>query len=645
MNSSFNYAKTLGGGSYSGLKQAILRPETGGILFTDDQLINEELNTEFRTFSNEYDVYNPLITNDAIINRKLSRIFSVNAGVDIDFLKDFTFRTAGSYNWAQIKTTNFDDGRTANAQLKGGPYGSIDNKERYAYQWTNTLNWKHTFEKHDLGVLLGHELYYTNTSGTETAYKAFPDTNFGLNDISMATPDTWKSSLEENALLSFFGRLNYTFNDRYLFTATLRADGSSKLGANNKWGFFPSASLAWVLKEEAFLKNVDFLTNLKLRAGYGLTGNQDAIGAYNSLKLMSPTGVTTINGKPVVTYGINRNENPDLKWEVKRMFDVGLDWGFFDDRLSGSVDYYYSKTSDLLYNYAVPVPPFAFSTLLANLGEMENSGVEVAITGVPLRTKDMELTISANFSWQKNKLLSLDGTYMGQSLSAKEYMNLGGMNGAGFIGGNNQIIYQMVGQPVGVFYLPKCDGLIDMKGNGEHTYHILDIDGEEGVDRSDGKDRYIAGQAMPKFYLGGNINFRYKQFDIQTQFSGAFGHKIYNGTSLSYMNMSLFPTYNVMEGAPEKNIHDQTVTDYWLERGDYVHIDYITLGWNLNTKNLKNINALRITFSVNNVATITNYSGLSPMINSATVGSDLGIDDKRFYPLTRTYSLGLSLNF
>ena len=124
--------------------------------------------------------------------------------MDIDFLKDFTFRTAGSYNWAQIKTTNFDDGRTANAQLKGGPYGSIDNKERYAYQWTNTLNWKHTFEKHDLGVLLGHELYYTNTSGTETAYKAFPDTNFGLNDISMATPDTWKSSLEENALLSFF---------------------------------------------------------------------------------------------------------------------------------------------------------------------------------------------------------------------------------------------------------------------------------------------------------------------------------------------------------------------------------------------------------------------------------------------------------
>ena len=128
-------------------------------------------------------------------------------------------------------------------------------------------------------------------------------------------------------------------------------------------------------------------------------------------------------------------------------------------------------------------------------------------------------------------------------------------------------------------------------------------------------------------------------------FSGAVGHKIYNGTSLTYMNMSQFPTYNVMTGAPEKNIHDQTVTDYWLERGDYVHFDYVTLGWNLNTKNLKNVNALRLTFSVNNLATITNYSGLSPMINSSTVGSDLGLDDKRFYPLTRTYSLGLSVNF
>ena len=271
--------------------------------------------------------------------------------------------------------------------------------------------------------------------------------------------------------------------------------------------------------------------------------------------------------------------------------------------------------------------------------------IEISVTAIPLKKKDMELTVSANFSWQKNKLLSLSGSYMNQELNAKEFMNLGGMNGAGFIGGNNQIIYQMVGQPLGVFYLPKCDGLIDMKGKGQYTYHILDIDGEEGIDLSDGKDRYVAGQAMPKFYLGGNINFRYKRWDIQTQLSGAFGHKIYNGTSLTYMNMTQFPTYNVMKEAPAMNIYDQTVTDYWLERGDYVHFDYVTLGYTFDTNKWKNVNNLRLTFSVNNLCTITNYSGLSPMINSATVGSDLGVDDKRFYPLSRTYSLGLSVNF
>lgn len=511
-----------------------------------------------------------------------------------------------------------------------------------------TANYKKAFGKHYVDILGLAELQKYSYTGFNAKAKQFGTNFFEFNNLGAGAEVKYGdvgSYANDYSLASFMGRFNYSFADKYIATVNMRTDGSSKLGANNKWGFFPSASLAWVLKEEAFLKNVDAISNLKIRTGYGLTGNQDAISAYNSLRLMSPTGVTTVNGKSVTTYGINRNENPDLRWEVKKMFDVGIDAGFFDDRLTATVDYYYSKTSDLLYNYAVPVPPFAFNTLLANLGEMENTGVEVALSGTPIRNKDMELNISANFSWQKNKLLSLSGSYMGQELSAKEFMNLGGMNGAGFIGGNNQIIYQMVGQPLGVFYLPKCDGIIDMKGNGEYTYHILDIDGQEGVDLSDGKDRYIAGQAIPKFYLGGNINFRYKQFDIQTQFSGAFGHKIYNGTSLSYMNMSLFPTYNVLKDAPNMNIYDQTVTDYWLERGDYLHIDYVTLGWNLNTQNLKNINSLRVTFSVNNLYTFTNYSGLSPMINSSTVQSNLGIDDKQFYPLTRTYSLGLSVNF
>lgn len=562
----------------------------------------------------------------------------------IDGLKLSAF---GSYTYNVKENSKYTPTNIKAGMGQNGIAEKYDNKSGVMLG-NFTANYKKAFGKHYIDILGLSELQKYTYSGFNAKAKQFGTNFFEYNNLGAGAEVKYGdvgSYLNGYSLASFMGRFNYSFADKYIATVNMRADGSSKLGANNKWGFFPSASLAWVLKEEAFLKNVDVVSNLKIRTGYGLTGNQDAISAYNSLRLMSPTGVTTINGKPVTTYGINRNENPDLKWEVKRMFDVGLDAGFFEDRLTATLDYYYSKTSDLLYSYAVPVPPFAFNTLLANLGEMENTGVEVAISGTPLKNKDMELNISANFSWQKNKLLSLSGTYMGQELNAKEFMNLGGMNGAGFIGGNNQIIYQMVGQPLGVFYLPKCDGIIDMKGNGEYTYHILDIDGQEGIDLSDGKDRYIAGQAIPKFYLGGNVNFRYKQFDIQAQFSGAFGHKIYNGTSLSYMNMSLFPTYNVLTDAPKLNIHDQTVTDYWLERGDYLHIDYVTLGWNLNTQNLKNINSLRVTFSVNNLFTFTNYSGLSPMINSSTVSSSLGIDDKQFYPLTRTYSIGLSVNF
>lgn len=204
----------------------------------------------------------------------------------------------------------------------------------------------------------------------------------------------------------------------------MRTDGSSKLGANNKWDFFPSASVAWVISEESAVKDVRWISNLKLRAGYGLTGNQDAIEAYNSMALLGPTGFTVVQGQSTATYGFKRNSNPDLRWEVKKTFDVGVDASFFDNRLHLTADYYLSRTTDLLYKYDVPVPPFTYPELLANLGEMENNGFEIAVNGSPIKTKDFEINMGINLSFQKNKLLSLSGTYMGQELSAKEYMDL-----------------------------------------------------------------------------------------------------------------------------------------------------------------------------------------------------------------------------
>lgn len=318
--------------------------------------------------------------------------------------------------------------------------------------------------------------------------------------------------------------------------------------------------------------------------------------------------------------------------------------GFLNNRILFTVEYYYSKTTDMLYEYDVPVPPFAYSKLLANIGSMQNSGVELGLGATPLQKRDMQLNINVNMTFQRNKLLSLSGDYNGYHLSAADVTAIGGLNGAGQHGGNSNVLYQIVGQPLGVFYLPHCKGITD-RGNGYMMYDIEDLNDDGKIDLSDtGGDRYVAGQATPKMTLGSNISFRYKDFDISLQMNGAFGHKIFNGTSLAYNNMSSFPDYNVMKGAPERKIVDQNVSDYWLESGNYLNFDYLTIGWNVPVRS-RYISALRVSASVNNIATITSYSGLTPMINNYIVSSTLGIDDKRSYPVFRTWSMGVSIQF
>ncbi|MBQ9500226.1 MAG: TonB-dependent receptor, partial [Bacteroidaceae bacterium] len=442
----------------------------------------------------------------------------------------------------------------------------------------------------------------------------------------------------------FLGRANYVLAGRYTLTVNARADASSKVGENNKWGFFPSASAAWVISDEPFMRDVTWLNNLKLRTGYGLSGNLGAIDSYNSLQLVEPIGIVNVKGAPTVSMGITQNANPDLKWEVKRTFNVGADLAVLNNRVVLTADYYTSKTSDMLYMYNVSVPPFTYNRLLANLGSMENSGLEFGLGITPIQKRDMELNINLNLAFQKNKLVSLSGFYQGQYISAPDRAAIAGLNGAGFHGGNNNITYQIVGQTLGVFYLPHCTGLARNE-DGSYSYEIADLDGDGEISTDDGADRYIAGQATPKAMLGSNISFRYKDFDIAVQVNGAFGHKIYNGTSLTYMNMSNLPDYNVMRGAPEQRIKDQTATDYWLERGDYINIDYVTIGWNVPLPRSKYIQNLRLSASVNNLATITGYSGLTPIINSNIVNSTLGVDDKRGFPVYRSYTVGISIQF
>ena len=509
------------------------------------------------------------------------------------------------------------------------------------------LNYNRTIDRHKLDIVALGEMQQRTVSGFYTTATNFTTDKFGFHNLQGGAVRPWEgtgSYYENPTLASVLGRFNYVYNNRYVLTMNARMDASSKVGSNHRWGFFPSVSGAWNISEEEFMKQFSWINNLKLRAGYGLTGNQDAIDSYSSLQSVKPNGVVSLGGDPMVTMGIIRNANPDLRWEVKHTFNVGFDAGFLGGRAIMTFDYYRATTKDMLYQYDVSVPPFAYNKLLANLGSMRNSGVELGFGLTPLRTKDMELNINVNVTFQRSKLLSLSGNYQGEYISAPVYTPIADVTGAGLHGGYNHIVYQIVGQPLGVFYLPHCTGLVQRE-DGTYAYQIADLDGG-GINLEDGGDRYIAGQATPKTLLGSNISFRYKNIDVSLQINGAFGHKIYNGTYLSYMNMGSMPDYNVLAEAPRRNIYDQTATDYWLEDGDYINFDYLTIGWNVPLRKWsKYIRHLRLSASVNNLGTITGYSGLTPMINSYIVDSTLGVDDKRTYPVYRTYTIGLSIQF
>ena len=526
--------------------------------------------------------------------------------------------------------------------------GNLYRGEFKSEEWLGnvSLNYQHSWGIHNFKAMLGAEYQKDIRTGFWTSAKGITNNGMYYHNIGAAASRPYggtDSNYEDLALASVMGNIDYTLLNKYSLSVSMRGDGSSMVGDEHTWGFFPSISLSWDMKQEEWLRHIKDITMLKLRTGYGRSGNLGGISAYTTMNTVRQNGIVSVNSSPTVTMGMISNNNPDLKWETRATWNLGADLGLWNNRLVLTAEYYYSKTTDMLYAYDVPVPPFAYDKLLANIGSMSNQGLEIGFSFTPIQKKDMELNINMNLSWQKNKLLSLSGEYAGMQMSAADVTAMGALSGAGQHGGYNNVVYQIVGQPLGVFYLPHCKGLVE-DGNGHYRYDIEDLDQNGTVDLSDGGDRYIAGQATPKVTLGSNISFRYRDWYLSLQMNGAFGHKIFNGTGLAYTNMSSFPDYNVLKGAPEKNIVDQNVSDYWLENGDYLNFEYLTLGYDIPIKKGV-IQSLRVSASVNNLATITSYSGLTPMINSYVVNSTMGIDDKRTYPLYRTFSLGLSVQF
>lgn len=567
--------------------------------------------------------------------------FDAHIKLSYDFNPNWRISTFASYLYGSTENGMFCP---TWVWAQGNVYRGEFKKE----EWLGNvaLSFKKQFGIHKISAEASSEYRKLTKTAFWVYAKGIPTNDFGYNNLGATAARPYggtESTYEDQSLASVMGSVTYTLLDRYTVSANARGDGSSMVGDNNTWGFFPSVSFTWDMKKEAFLANIKPLSMLKLRTGFGQAGNLGGISAYTTMNTVRQNGIVPVNSSPTVTLGMVRNNNPDLKWETKKTFNIGADIGLFANRLMLTAEYYYSKTSDMLYAYEVPVPPFAFNTLLANIGSMSNRGFEFGLSVQPINKKDMELNINMNLSFQSNKLISLSGDYKGMSMTAANITAIGSLDGAGQNGGDNNVVYQIVGQPLGVFYLPHCKGLVKNE-NGSYSYDIEDIDHNGKVDLSDGGDRYIAGQATPKVTLGSNISFRYKDFYIALQMNGAFGHKIFNGTGLAYTSMACFPDYNVLKDAPQKNITDQRVSDYWLEKGNYLNFEHLTIGYNIPLKSMV-IRSLRVSCNISNLGTITGYKGLTPMINSYVVNSTMGIDDKRNYPLYRTYSLGLSVQF
>ena len=416
---------------------------------------------------------------------------STNLHLDFKIIEPLHLKLLAAYTYHRL-----DESLTAPTEEGGLAYRSTG--KTHDILANMILDYNQTWGAHALSASALAEISTNKAESFHVTTYQSGATLIGADRLSGGSIRPWDGTdsykVQAN-MLSFMGRVSYTILDRYNLTASLRTDGSSKFGMNNKWGLFPSVSASWTISNEPWMPENDVLDHLRLNGGYGLSGNQSAIDSYLTMQLYEPNGVTEVNGKGVTTYATLRNANPDLKWEVSHTGNVGVDMSLFKGRLVANVSYYNTLITDMLYPYRVSTPPYTYPTLVANLGSMRNEGVEISIGGTIVKTKDWKFSINANVTWQRNKLLSLSGQHGSEYLYAADYQAVASVSGAGSHGGDNDIVWQIVGQPLGTFYLPKCTGLVD-NGKGGYTYG-------EG-------ERYIAGQATPKVLLGSNISLKYK---------------------------------------------------------------------------------------------------------------------------------------
>jgi len=581
---------------------------------------------------------NPIATINEITNTRTAKKLLGNFKVDYEVIKDLHINANLAYIRNDDKTDYFRP-----SGLFSGADNGFGKKQYNNYQqklmeltanYTKTIN-----EKHNLTFLAGYSYqesiydgFYAQAGDAQSPH-AGPSNLQTLGLVKYGDVGSWKGKSE---LVGFFGRVQYNMDRKYYVSASLRRDGSSKFGANNKWGWFPTAAIGWNIDKEDFMKNINWLDQLKVRASFGIAGNQE-IGEYHSQLLWQPSGlaINPETGKEVVTFSPAQNANPDLKWESTSEINLGVDFAFFDSRLSGSLEVYSKITDDLLGSYAVPVPPNLASTTWANSGSIKNSGIELFIQGFVVDNKNFSWKSSFNISHNKTIITDL-GSYVNSNVR-----KAGFISGRGLVGEEMYVTGLISGEEAGAFYVPEY---VTMK-NGEFIY--TSESGGYTKNISEAK-RYIAGTAAPDLEIGWSNSFNfYKQWSFDFALRSMVGNYVYNATQMFFDDPNNIPSLNgnaqSVEWYEEGRVSGAAIADLYVENASFLKVDYVALAYRFDVERYNWINNFTLFVSANNLYTLTGYSGIDP--ETSMNGLAYGIDQYNVYPKTRSLTFGLKASF
>jgi TonB-dependent starch-binding outer membrane protein SusC len=571
-----------------------------------------------------------------------------------------SYRVSGSVTWLPVTDLSFkmvaaanqDDWMGSEGYTKNHYTTTQDGQNGEAYKSFgqnagNLLELSASYNKkinsHNLSLMAGYSWQH-NTYERGSMYNFdFPAGNFSYIDnigagnalsLGLATMESYK---EASNLIGFFGRLTYNYKEKYLLMVNIRYEGSSRfVGTEEPWGTFPAISVGWRISEEDFMKSLSFVDNLKLRVGYGVTGT-----APDELFLgVSRLGYGErfyIDGKWVPGLTPINNPNPHLKWERKTETNLGVDFGMFKGKLNGSIDLYSRRTDGLLYDYEVPSPPNLYTTTKANVGVMDNKGIELLLSSNVIQKQKFYWNTSVTYSTNRNKLISLDNDLY---KATNPWFNAGDQPTP-----INTYSHRVeVGKPIGNFWGYK---VIDITEDGYWIYEDKNGNPAETVNEEDKK---VIGNGLPKSYLSWNNSLRYGNFDLDISMRGAFGFQIENVQRMLF-EVPGFTSYNQLVSAYDK-VFGKTVLNknvypdwnsYYVEDGDYWKIDNVTLGYNFTVSGTKHIKSMRLYVSTLNTLVLTKYKGMDPEVNQ--LGLTPGYDANDKYPSTRTYTFGLKVSF